>query len=153
MNMTRIREAFLTDIPRIQVVRNSVKENTLSDPSLVPDKDVEDYITRRGKGWVCIKDDRIIGFAIVSVLDNNVWALFVEPGYEAMGAGRKLHDEMINWYFEQTDQPIWLGTAPGTRAETFYRKAGWRETGLHGKNEIKFEMSAGEWKNRKGDGF
>ena len=151
--MTSIREAFIPDIPRIQVVRNLVKENTLSDPSLVPDRDVEDYITRRGKGWVCLMDDHIIGFAIVSVLDNNVWALFVEPGFEAMGAGRKLHDTMMNWYFGQTDQTIWLGTAPGTRAESFYRKAGWRETGLHGKNEIKFEMSAGEWKNRKGTGL
>jgi hypothetical protein len=45
-----IREAHITDIPQIQVVRNSVKENILSDPALVPDKDVEDYITRRRKG-------------------------------------------------------------------------------------------------------
>lgn len=46
----RIREANEKDIPEIQVVRNSVKENTLSDRSLVQDKDVLDYITRRGKG-------------------------------------------------------------------------------------------------------
>ena len=147
MHNVKIREAVLADIPLIQVVRNAVKENRLSDPSLVPDEDVADYITRRGKGWVCETDDRVIGFAIVSVVDNNVWALFIEPGFEAMGAGRKLHDEMMNWYFEQTDKPIWLGTAPGTRAESFYRKAGWREAGLHGKNEIKFEMNAQEWKN------
>ena len=38
------REAQIEDIPQIQVVRNSVKENILSNPDLVPDKDVEDYI-------------------------------------------------------------------------------------------------------------
>ena len=38
------RETQITDIPQIQIVRNSVKENTLSDPALVPDKDVEDCI-------------------------------------------------------------------------------------------------------------
>ena len=139
------REAQTADIPQMQIVRHSVKENTLSDPALVPDKDVEDYITRRGKGWVCEINNTIAGFAIVSVTDHNVWALFVKPGFEKKGIGRRLHDEMMDWYFSQTVETIWLGTAPFTRAEAFYRKAGWREVGKHGKGEIKFEMTAGEW--------
>jgi GNAT superfamily N-acetyltransferase len=141
-----IREARTEDIPQIQVVRNSVKENMLSNPELVPDKDVEDYIHHRGKGWVCEEDNIIVGFAIVSIADNNVWALFIQPGYDKKGIGKKLHDEMMNWYFSQTNNTIWLSTAPGTRAESFYRKAGWKETGLYGKGEIKFEMTAGDWK-------
>lgn len=140
------RQGLVADIPQMQLVRNSVKENMLSDPALVPDSDVEDYITRRGKGWVCEAGGRIVGFSIISVADNNVWALFIEPGYEGKGIGRRLHDEMMDWYFQQTDETIWLSTSPGTRAETFYRRAGWRETGLHGKGEIKFEMSFNEWK-------
>ena len=140
-----IREARTEDIPQIQVVRNSVKENMLSNPELVPDKDVEDYIQHRGKGWVCEEDNIIVGFAIVSIADNNVWALFIQPGYDKKGIGKKLHDEMMNWYFSQTNNTIWLSTAPGTRAESFYRKAGWKETGLYGKEEIKFEMTAEDW--------
>jgi GNAT superfamily N-acetyltransferase len=140
------REAIKSDIPQIQVVRNSVKENMLSDPAQVPDKDVEDYIYNRGKGWVCEMDDIIVGFAIVSVTDHNVWALFIQPGYDRRGIGKRLHDEMMKWYFNQTDTTVWLGTAPHTRAESFYRKVGWRETGLHGKGEIKFEMTAEDWK-------
>ncbi len=142
------REAQTADIPQIQIVRNSVKENTLSDPALVPDKDVEDYMTRRGRGWVCEINNTIIGFAIVSVTDRNVWALFIQPGFEKKGIGRRLHDEMMDWYFNQTAEMIWLGTAPGTRAELFYRKAGWREVGTHGKSEIKFEMTAEKWQTR-----
>jgi len=126
-----IRQAFVNDIPQIQFVRNAVKENTLSDPGLVPDADVEDYILRRGRGWVWEEAGRIIGFSIVSVSDQNVWALFVEPGQDKKGIGRALHDTMMDWYFSQTDQPIWLSTSPGTRAEGFYRKAGWQETGLY----------------------
>ena len=141
------REAQLADIPQIQIVRNSVKENTLSDPALVTDKDCENYLVNRGKGWVCEIENRIVGFAIVDLVDLNVWALFIQPGFEGKGIGRKLHDDMIDWYFNQTDSKIWLGTAPDTRAETFYRKAGWKETGKHGKGEIKFEMTAGDWKN------
>jgi GNAT superfamily N-acetyltransferase len=142
------RETQIADIAQMQIVRNSVKENPLSDPALVPDKDVEDYITRRGKGWVCEINDTIVGFSIVSVTDRNVWALFIQPGFEKKGIGRRLHDEMMDWYFSQTAETIWLGTAPGTRAEAFYRKAGWREVGMHGKGEIKFEMTAEEWQNR-----
>lgn len=142
-----VRDAQIADIPQIQIVRNSVKENTLSDPALVMDKDVEDYIIRRGKGWVGEKDGLIIGFSVVSVIDKNVWALFIQPGYEKQGMGRKLHNIMMNWYFTQTNETIWLGTAPGTRAEQFYRRAGWIEVGIHRKGEIKFEMTAEHWKD------
>lgn len=139
------REAEIKDIPQIQVVRNSVTENTLSDPGMVPDKDVEDYIVNRGKGWVCEINKTIVGFAIVSIADNNVWALFIQPGFDKKGIGKKLHDDIMDWYFSQTSNTIWLSTSPGTRAEQFYRKAGWTETGIYGKGEIKFEMTAGQW--------
>ena len=139
------REAKTEDIPQIQTVRNAVKENRLSHPALVPDKDVEEYIHNRGKGWVCVIDSTIVGFAIVSVTDHNVWALFMLPGYDKKGIGKKLHDDMMKWYFSQTNTTIWLGTAPNTRAEKFYRRAGWKETGTHGKGEIKFEMTAEGW--------
>jgi GNAT superfamily N-acetyltransferase len=140
------REAKTTDISQIQFVRNSVTENILSDPALVTDADVVDYITHRGKGWVCEMAEIIIGFSIVSVLDKNVWALFIQPGFDNKGIGKRLHEEMINWYFAQTNETIWLSTSPGTRAEQFYRKAGWKEVGNYGKGEIKFEMSAEHWK-------
>lgn len=140
-----IRQADISDIEQIQFVRNAVKENTLSDPSLVTDADVEDYITRRGRGWVSEQDGIVTGFSIVSVSDNNVWALFIHPDFEGGGIGRQLHDIMLNWYFTQTDETIWLSTTPGTRAEKFYRKAGWKECGVYGKGEIKFELTKGEW--------
>ena len=142
-----IRDAEIKDIYQIQVVRNLVKENQLSDPALVPDSDVGDYITHRGKGWVCEIDGEIVGFAIADLVDNNIWALFIHPDFERMGIGKKLHEEMLNWYFSQTDKTVWLGTSPKTRAELFYRKAGWKEVGMHGKGEIKFEMTKDEWRS------
>jgi GNAT superfamily N-acetyltransferase len=143
------REALISDIPQIQIIRHAVKENRLSDPSLVSDKDVEDYITRRGKGWVCEMDGRLVGFSIVDLVDHNVWALFIDPQYEGRGIGRRLHHDMIDWYFTQMQSPIWLGTAPDTRAEAFYRRAGWKHIGQHGKGEIKFGLSKEEWIKNK----
>jgi len=142
-----IRVAEIKDISQIQVVRNLVKENRLSDPALVPDSDAENYITRRGRGWVCEINGQIVGFAIADLVDNNIWALFIHPDFEKLGIGKKLHDKMMNWYFSQTDKTVWLGTSPKTRAELFYRKAGWKEVGVHGKGEIKFEMTKDEWRS------
>ena len=146
--MVIYREAKPADIAQIQVVRNSVKENALSDSGLVTDKDCENYLLHRGKVWICETDGRVVGFAIADLVDHNVWALFVHPDFDKRGIGKRLHDDMLDWYFSQTDSTIWLGTAPNTRAENFYRKAGWKEAGIHGKGEIKFEMTAATWKRK-----
>ena len=143
------RVATVEDIQQIQIVRNAVKENVLSDPSLVTDNDCKVFITIRGKGWVCEIENKIVGFAIVDLKENNIWALFIDPSFEKRGIGRQLHDTMLDWYFTQTTETVWLGTAFNTRAEHFYRKAGWKEIGLHGKKEIKFEMSHSDWISSK----
>jgi GNAT superfamily N-acetyltransferase len=144
-----IREARIEDIQQIQRVRNSVIENILSDPGLVTDKDCEEFITRSGKGWVCEMDKRIVGFAIADLEGNNIWALFMDPEFEGMGIGRALHDIMLDWYFARTKEKVWLGTEFNTRAEKFYRKAGWTEAGTHGTREIRFEMTYGDWISRR----
>lgn len=142
-----IREAKPEDIPDMQYVRNSVKENTLSDPNLITDEDCNDFIMKRGKGWICEIDSKIVGFSIVDLHENNIWALFLHPDFENKGIGRKLHNVMLNWYFSKTTKTVWLGTSSNTRAENFYRKSGWQEAGKHGKKEIKFEMTFEHWKN------
>ena len=144
--MMSFREANITDIPQMQIVRNSVKENQLSNPDLVKDKDYESFLTDNGKGWVCEIENEIVGFAIVNLAENNIWALFLNPEFEKKGIGKQLHNLMLNWYFQQTKTPVWLGTAPKTRAEQFYRFSGWQDIGMHGK-EIKFQMTFENWQN------
>lgn len=140
-----IREAKIEDIKQIQIVRNSVTENTLSNPDLVTDADCVEFMTIRGKGWVCEIDNTIVGFAIADLKENNIWALFLDPKFEGKGFGRLLHKTMLDWYFAETKKTVWLGTAFNTRAEYFYRKAGWTEAGIHGTKEIKFEMTYDDW--------
>jgi GNAT superfamily N-acetyltransferase len=143
------REACILDIPQMQIVRNEVKENTLSDPALVLDNDYVDYLTNRGKGWVCEIDNQIVGFAIADLKENNIWALFVKPEYEKKGIGKQLHNMMLDWYFKQTKETIWLSTAFNTRAEKFYRMQQWTEKGIYGTKEIKFEMTFDNWAGQK----
>ncbi len=129
----------------MQIVRNSVKENQLSNPTLVKDADYEEYLLSRGKGWICEVNNSVVGFAIVDLQENNIWALFVTPANAEKGIGKKLHSIMLNWYFKQTQQTVWLGTAPNSRAEIFYTKHGWTKVGMHGNNEVKFEMTFNKW--------
>lgn len=147
--MMIFREAQIEDIPQIQIIRHSVKENVLSNPDLVKDEDCVEYLTKRGKGWVCEFDTQLVGFAIADLTDHNIWALFLKPEFEKLGIGRRLHNMMLDWYFTQTEKTVWLSTSPGTRADQFYRKCGWKETGVYGKNQIRFEMNFSDWNSGK----
>lgn len=65
-----LREVRVGDIPQIQIVRNAVKENPLSDPNLVTDHDSEVFFDskRKRKGWVCEFESSIVGFSIVDLI-------------------------------------------------------------------------------------
>ena len=141
----KFREANISDIKQIQIVRNSVNENKLTNPNSVTDQDCAEYITERGKGWVCEIKGCIVGFAIADLKEENIWALFVRPEFEGKGVGRHLHELMLDWFFSNGKEKVWLGTSPNTRAEKFYKKMGWKETGLNGTDEIKFEMTKRDW--------
>ena len=136
------RAASTDDIPGIQFVRRAVRENRLSNPDLVTDQDCETYLSQRGKGWVCVVDQTVVGFSIVDLVDHNVWALFVLPEFEGQGIGKKLQQLMLDWYFSQTTETLWLGTEPKSRAAEFYRRNGWTQTGAQPNGELRFEMQA-----------
>lgn len=142
------RTAEIKDIKQMQIVRHLVKENTLSNPALVPDKDVAYYISEKGKGWVCEAEGKILGFAIVDILEHSIWALFVDPEYAEKGIGKELHRLMILWYFEQTKETVVLGTEPNTRAEKFYQLQGWTKVGFYSNGEVKFELTYDNWSHR-----
>jgi GNAT superfamily N-acetyltransferase len=135
------REAQFADIGKMHGIRVAVKENRLSDPNRISSLDYEKNLKERGKVWVCEIEAQVIRFAIVDLFESKIWALFVDPIFEGKSVGRKLQQLMLNWYFKQTENTIWLGTSPGTRAEQFYRKTGWKATGTHSNGEILFEMS------------
>ena len=141
----RFREAIPSDIPGMQVVRHLVKENVLSDPALVKDIDYIEYLTSRGKGWVCEVDNRIVGFAIEDLKEHNIWALFIDPVFEGKGIGYRLHQLMMDWYFNNSIETVWLSTAPATRGYQFYRNRGWKEKGTYGKGEVLFKMNYNDW--------
>lgn len=140
-----VRLALVGDIPEMHRVRMSVHENRLDDPARVRPADYRSMIRARGRGWVCEVDGRIVGFAVADLVARNVWALFIEPASERRGLGRQLHDIMMDWMFAEGASSAWLTTAPGTRAEGFYRAAGWQYVGPEPSGEARYEMTSGRW--------
>jgi GNAT superfamily N-acetyltransferase len=143
------RLAVPADVLEMHRVRHSVRENVLVDAGSVTFKNTRRMLTRDGRGWVCEVEGRVVGIAIADLAGMNVWALFVEPGYEGMGIGRRLHDTMMDWMFESGATRVWLSTDPRTRAERFYARAGWEFAGRGENGETRFEMTRESWNDRR----
>jgi GNAT superfamily N-acetyltransferase len=135
-----LRLATRDDVPAMQRIRHSVRENRLTSRS-ISDAEVIETIEQTGRGWVIDAHGETVAFAIGNQVDGSVWALFVDPAHEGRGYGRRLHDVMVAWLQELGHDRLWLTTEPNTRAERFYRLAGWEDHGLTPSGERRFERN------------
>jgi GNAT superfamily N-acetyltransferase len=133
-----IRNAIAADLAAMQRVRNSVRENPLSDPLKISAADYLQYIGA-GTAWVAEASGSVTGFAVIDAPRARIWALFVQPDAEGSGIGRALHDHMLDWAKQRGHKRLALTTGAGTRAERFYRRAGWRHCGAAPDGELLFE--------------
>ena len=117
----------------------SVRENRLVT-TVITEADTREAIEETGRGWVVEAEGQVVAFAVGNRTTGNIWALFVDPDHEGRGHGRRLHDEMLRWLWDQGLDALWLTTEPGTRAERFYERAGWRRCGLTETGEVRFEQ-------------
>jgi GNAT superfamily N-acetyltransferase len=135
-----LRQAVAADIPGIQRVRRSVRENRLVS-STISDDQVCEAIERTGRGWVIESAGEVVAFAVGNATNGNIWALFVHPDHERRGYGRLLHDTMVEWLWSRGLARLWLTTEPNTRAQGFYEAAGWRRMGLTPRGELSYERT------------
>jgi GNAT superfamily N-acetyltransferase len=133
-----IRRAVLTDEPRIFEIRFAVRENRLSDPTLVTSADVKWFIENPGI-WLWDEAGVIKGFSAGDTRDGTIWALFVDPAYEGRGIGKALLETALVPLRRAGYRVARLSTDRGTRADQFYRATGWVETGVTEKGETLFE--------------
>ena len=134
-----LRQASVTDIAAMHRVRLSVRENRLIF-SVITERDYRKHLEELGRGWVVEIQGEIVGFAIANATDGNVWALFVHPDHERKGHGRRLHDVMVSWLWEQGALKLWLTTDPDTRAQGFYEAAGWSVMGFSSVGQALLEL-------------
>jgi GNAT superfamily N-acetyltransferase len=134
-----IRKATERDIPRISEIRNAVRENRLLDPSRVTIADVRWFIANPGI-FVWEEAGRIVGFSAADPRNGSIWALFMDQAYEGRGIARALFTQSCRVLMQAGWERMWLNTQIGTRAERFYRAAGWQVVGLDG-SELRLETA------------
>ena len=138
-----IRNANESDIPRIVEIRAVVRENKLRDPSRVTIEDLRWFIANPGI-FVWDEDGRIVGFSAADPRNGNIIALFIDPAFEGRGFGKLLFERACAVLRTAGCGRMWLTTSPGTRAEKFYLKAGWKVTGVEG-DQLVFEAQSLSW--------
>lgn len=84
----KFREATAADIPQMKSIRDNVRENALITRSIeIPD--YEAALFSDGKGWVCEKDNEVVGFSCGRLKQRDVWALFVDFQHEGQRVGNQ----------------------------------------------------------------
>ena len=142
---TVFRRALRADIAAMSRIRLSVTENALSDPTRVTLQMYEDYLEDCGRGWVAEIDGVVVAFSYADKVDGSIWALFVAPGHEGLGLARRLLACAVDWLFALGFPVITLTTTPGTRADRFYGRQGWRR-GSAGPREVAYSLSREDWR-------
>jgi GNAT superfamily N-acetyltransferase len=136
-----IRKATTEDRARITDVRNAVRENRLSAGNVSKVSDTARWIYENGTFWVWEEDGAVQGFAVADVRDGTIFGLFVHPDYEGRGIAQKLLPLACDDLREAGHTIAKLTTDPGTRADRFYRRNGWTDTGRREKGEVVFERT------------
>ncbi|MFN3304054.1 MAG: GNAT family N-acetyltransferase [Roseateles sp.] len=142
-----LRQATRADTAELWRVRYAVTENRLT-PGRIGDAELHAYLEDYGRGWVIEREHgAIAGFAIADNRGGHIWAMFVDPPLHGQGHGRALHDVMVAWLFAQGHARLTLATEPGSRAEAFYRRAGWRPLpdGPDAHGDHPFELLKKDW--------
>jgi GNAT superfamily N-acetyltransferase len=133
-----IRRATENGIPRITEIRNNVRENKLIDPTRHRRACAMVHLQSRdiplGGGW----SGRGI-FCRRSAKRKHLGA-FMDQAYEGRGIARALLEQACAVLKDAGFERMWLTTDPGTRAEAFYRAAGWNVIGHRG-SELLFEAT------------
>ena len=140
MTALQFRLATEADVPAMSKIRLAVTENVLSNPALVTQQMYLDYLEKLGCGWICEQDGGIIGFSYAAKEDSSIWALFVQPGKEGLGAAKVLLQLAVDYLFALGNEEVRLGTQANTRADRFYSMQGWQRGEMKNSVEVSYTL-------------
>ena len=85
--------------------------------------------------WGLIAVAAVLGFSAADTRDGTIFALFIDPGHEGRGIGRALFAKALECLREAGHKTGSLTTQPGSRADRFYQRAGWKAVGTSERGE------------------
>lgn len=140
----KIRRIVADDVESIFDIRHSVKENYLSreevkELGFTPDS-LRQMLLTDCTGWIALIDDYPVGFSVVNKTENRILGLFIRPDYEGRGLGKILLNEAEKFLMKEGAGEAWLCTPsdPATRAHQFYKRLGWKESGIMPDGQIRY---------------
>ncbi len=141
-----IRPMSEADLAETLALRLAVRENPLPPEQhhLIRPERVR-AVLAEGGSFVAEEAGRILGFAMASGggpldCEPTLWALFLRAEAEGRGLGKALLGAAVGWLRAQGFAEAWLSTDPGTRAEGFYLRQGWRPDGVTPEGERLFRL-------------
>jgi GNAT superfamily N-acetyltransferase len=148
-----VREAIAEDLPAISRVRTSVRENHLNVKQLrergITNESVAASFLADSKGWVAVRGQEIVAFAIADRAERSIFALFVLPDYQGRGLGSRLLDVAQRWLRQSGATRVWLTTGPSTKAAGFYERRGWIAVGPGTHGDVRYELELAEVERRQ----
>ncbi|MBL1173679.1 MAG: GNAT family N-acetyltransferase [Pantanalinema sp. GBBB05] len=143
-----IRAAKSTDIETLFQIRTSVVENYQSREELtslgITPQTIAEMLQSTCCAWIAEMNGEPIAFSMANAAERTIFAMFVLPGFEGRGAGRRLMEQAEAWLWSQGTDPIWLltGNDPALRAYGFYLHLGWTPIGVEADGQVKLVKSA-----------
>jgi ribosomal protein S18 acetylase RimI-like enzyme len=117
---------------RLATVENAVTMEELAEDYGITPESLAAAMETHVQGWLCEDGGRAVGFAMGDRSNGEVQVVAVLPSHEGRGIGKALLLAVQDWLFAEGHEEIWLGANPdpAVRASGFYRRLGWRRTGV-----------------------
>lgn len=141
-----IRTAQQKDIETLFEIRTSVVENHQSREEIaelgITPESVAEMLATDCRAWIANLDGQDIGLSIANRTQKTILGMFVRPGFEGQGAGRRLMQAAEDWLWSNNIDEISLvtGNDPSFRAYGFYLHLGWTPAGIETNGDFKGEM-------------
>ena len=141
-----IRVATPDDIDTLFAIRTSVVQNHLSREQMtalgITPQVLADSIREAPWVWIAEVEGRPVAFSMVDRAAGEVFAMFVQPGYEGLGLGRRLMAVAEAALFEQHERLFLITDGHDEiRANGFYQRLGWSMVARVEGDDVRYEKS------------
>lgn len=141
-----IRVATPDDIDTLFTIRTSVVQNHLSREQMtvlgITPQVLADSIREAPCVWIAEVEGRPVAFSMVDRAAGEVFAMFVQPGYEGLGLGRRLMAVAEAALFEQHERLFLITDGRDEiRANGFYQRLGWSMVARVEGDDVRYEKS------------
>lgn len=130
------RSATASDIAECIEIRGNTRDNAVSverlkELGVTQASWAADVASGRLPGYVCVDEDRVVGYCYGDRNTGEIVVLAVLPDWEGKGVGKRLLNSLVMDFAALGHRRLFLGCSSKSqfRSHGFYRHLGWISTG------------------------